>query len=257
MTELSIPNPFFSAPVYHLHETGSTMEDAAALAAEGGNSGFVIAADFQTAGRGRIAARRWDSPRGRNLLFTLALKAGDIPFGPAALSLRCGLGLSLLLEKRWGLEPRIKWPNDLLLNDGKIAGILCQGRGDWFFIGIGLNLITPEITPDLRRPAASILRATGREESPLTVLSPLLSELKTALAVQGWQKQINRRLYGAGSMVTVYPGAAETRDSFRVRVLGLAVDGGLMLEDREGRRFPLVSGELAFDDSQAAESESD
>lgn len=230
------------------------MEDAAALAAKGGASGFVIAADFQTAGRGRIAERRWESPMGRNLLFTLAIRTEDIPFGPTALPLRCGLGLSLLLENRWGLEPRIKWPNDLLLKSGKIAGILCQGRGDWFFIGIGLNLVSPESTEALRRPAASVLNETGKEESPHTLISPLLSQLKTALDARDWREQINRRLFGAGSMVTVYPGAAGTPDSFRARIVGLAADGILTIEDDEERRFSLVSGELDFNDLSVAES---
>ncbi|WP_158084369.1 biotin--[acetyl-CoA-carboxylase] ligase [Marispirochaeta aestuarii] len=248
MTELDLENPFFSAPVYHLEETGSTMEDAARLAAEGKASGFVVTADHQISGRGRIADRRWESSRGRDLLFTLALRLNDIPFGPTALSLRCGLGLALLLEKRWGLEPWIKWPNDLLIRGGKIAGILCQGRGDWFFTGIGLNLVSPTSASKLRRRAASVTDETGREEEPSVVLSALLPALKEALSARDWQEQINRRLFGAGSQVTVYPGAAGSGESYRARILGAAPDGGLILLDGDGRRVTLITGEIDFQD---------
>jgi len=248
LTELDLANPFFSAPVYHTEETSSTMEDAARLAGEDKASGFVVMTDFQTAGRGRIAERRWESPRGRNLLFTLGLRGHDIPFGPTALSLRCGLGLAMLLETRWGLEPRIKWPNDLLVKGGKIAGILCQGRGDWFFTGIGLNLASPPSSAGLRRPPASIREETGVEEKPSAVLAALLPALKEALSLPDWQEGINRRLFGAGYSVTVYPGAAGSGESYGARVLGAASDGGLILMDNEGRRVSLFAGELDFGD---------
>jgi BirA family biotin operon repressor/biotin-[acetyl-CoA-carboxylase] ligase len=248
LTELDLANPFFSAPVYHTEETSSTMEDAARLAGEDKASGFVVMTDFQTAGRGRIAERHWESPRGKNLLFTLALKGRDIPFGPAALSLRCGLGLAILLETRWGLEPRIKWPNDLLVKGGKIAGILCQGRGDWFFAGIGLNLASPSSSLALRRQPASIREVSGVEEKPSLVLTALLPALKEALSRPDWQEQINRRLFGAGSPVTVHAGAAGSGESFCTRVVGVAPDGGLILMDDAGRRVSLFAGELDFGD---------
>ncbi len=129
--------------VHHL-ETGSTNEDALALAARGAPHGTIVVAESQTAGRGRLR-RSWDSPRGLglyvSLLFTRPLAAHQALQTPLIIA----LALSRTLRSRYALEAMIKWPNDILLRGRKVAGILAEMQLDQdeartLVIGVGVNV---------------------------------------------------------------------------------------------------------------------
>ena len=130
-------------------ETGSTNDDARALARAGAGQGTVVLASRQTAGRGRLG-RTWVSPRGGAYLSAvLRPKVGPSEVG--ALALVVALGSATGIE-RLGASPRLKWPNDLLLERGKLAGVLLEmaaesDRVDWVVAGIGLNVQRPEDAP--------------------------------------------------------------------------------------------------------------
>jgi BirA family biotin operon repressor/biotin-[acetyl-CoA-carboxylase] ligase len=123
--------PPLGRPHLHLRETGSTNERARALAASGAPHGTLVTAGFQHAGRGR-QGRRWVAPPGRALLLSLILRDPD-----PLLPLRAGLAVADLA----GPAARVKWPNDVLLDGAKVAGILVEGRPQerWAVLGIGVN----------------------------------------------------------------------------------------------------------------------
>ena len=125
--------------------TGSTNDDARALAARGSPEGTVVLASRQTAGRGRLG-RSWDSPDG-GLYFSAILRPQVSPAVVSSLALALALGVARGLEAL-GFEPRLKWPNDVLLADGKVAGILLEmtaeaDRVDRVIAGVGLNVQRP------------------------------------------------------------------------------------------------------------------
>ena len=113
MQSLDLHNPWPGAPVLFRERTGSTMEDALALARDGYPGGTTVVTDFQEAGRGRLAERRWRSEAGKNLLFTQLLR-DTLLEGPQRLPLLVGLAVSRALEGSFSLQPVIKWPNDVL-----------------------------------------------------------------------------------------------------------------------------------------------
>jgi BirA family biotin operon repressor/biotin-[acetyl-CoA-carboxylase] ligase len=113
MELLNLRNPWPGAPILFRERTGSTMEDALALARDGYQGGTTVVADYQEAGRGRLAVRRWRSEAGKNLLFTQLLR-DVLPEGPQRLPLLVGLAVSRALEASFAMEPVIKWPNDVL-----------------------------------------------------------------------------------------------------------------------------------------------
>ncbi len=130
--------------------TGSTNDDARALALEGAPEGTVVLASAQTSGRGRMG-RAWESPEGGVYLSALLRP----PAGPPALAplpLVVGLGVAYGLE-RLGVVPRLKWPNDVLVDGGKVAGVLVESGADsrgtrWAVAGIGLNVARPSAAGD-------------------------------------------------------------------------------------------------------------
>jgi BirA family biotin operon repressor/biotin-[acetyl-CoA-carboxylase] ligase len=145
-------------------ETGSTNTDLVAAAFAGAPDHSVIATRHQTAGRGRMD-RKWDAPPGSNMLASILFR--DVPAFPHELTWRVGLAACSACSVVAGVQPRLKWPNDLLLDDRKLAGMLSQAAPGIVVAGIGLNVgWAPE--------GAALL---GDEHDPLDVLAALLTAL--------------------------------------------------------------------------------
>ncbi|MEO5589361.1 MAG: biotin--[acetyl-CoA-carboxylase] ligase [Gemmatimonadaceae bacterium] len=163
-----------------LSTTTSTLDVAHSLAARGTATGTLIIADEQTAGRGRTGAR-WTSPAAQGLWLTLVERPVDSS-GLEVISLRLGLQAARALD-RFAPEPvRLKWPNDLFVEDKKLAGTLSEARWregslEWIAIGVGVNVVAPG---DVER-AAGLDRGTRRIE----VLEELIPALRKAAGVAG------------------------------------------------------------------------
>jgi BirA family biotin operon repressor/biotin-[acetyl-CoA-carboxylase] ligase len=155
-------------PRLHLRETDSTNERARELAEAGAPHGTLVTASVQTAGRGR-QGRRWEAPAGSALLCSLLVRRFD-----DLLSLRAGLAVADVA----GESARVKWPNDVLVEGRKVAGILVEGRPQdgWAVVGIGINVAVEvaALGPDLSGRAGTL----GR---PRSALEPALVGLLGAL----------------------------------------------------------------------------
>jgi len=149
-------SPSFGRPHHHFDEIDSTNERAREMAIEGAASGTVVTASSQTAGRGRHG-RRWSAPADAALLYSAILK--PLTLRHLLLPLAVPVAVAEACEELAPVECRIKWPNDIWLEEHKLAGILIEARPpEWAVIGVGVNLaIEPEEFPgDLRWPAVSL-----------------------------------------------------------------------------------------------------
>lgn len=168
---------------HHKRETVSTNLDARV-----GSHGDVFTADFQTAGRGRLD-HKWDSPDGTSLLMSVVLSVeGRRPEEVSTLPLVAGLavakGLSVLRTRGDSAVGNmlcgriaIKWPNDVLVDGKKIAGILCERHRDCVIVGIGVNVRQRVWPNELHGHATSIFEATGRQMKTVQVRNAILGEL--------------------------------------------------------------------------------
>ncbi|MEO6122354.1 MAG: biotin--[acetyl-CoA-carboxylase] ligase [Ilumatobacteraceae bacterium] len=122
-------------------ETGSTNADLLAAGAAGAPDRSVLASDLQTAGRGRLD-RRWDAPSGVNLLVSLLLR--DVPVYPHEITQRVALAAVRAAREIAQVDAVLKWPNDLLVDGAKLAGVLAQAAssadGMFVVVGIGINI---------------------------------------------------------------------------------------------------------------------
>ncbi|MCU1395811.1 MAG: biotin--[acetyl-CoA-carboxylase] synthetase [Ilumatobacteraceae bacterium] len=122
-------------------ETGSTNADLVGIGTAGAPDRSVLAARHQTAGRGRLD-RRWETPAGANLLVSLLLR--DVPPHPHEITQRVALAAVDACRMAAGVTPSLKWPNDLLVDGRKLAGILAQAgssaAGPFVVVGVGLNV---------------------------------------------------------------------------------------------------------------------
>jgi BirA family biotin operon repressor/biotin-[acetyl-CoA-carboxylase] ligase len=159
----------------HLRATTSTNDRARALAVAGAPHGTLVTAGEQSAGRGR-QGRTWAAPPGRALLLSLLLRSYD-----PLLPLRAGLAVADLA----GYAALVKWPNDVLVDGRKLAGVLVEARPDdgWAVLGIGVNVAVEldELPPDVSARAATLGRPPEALEA---TLGELLGHIERRLAEQ-------------------------------------------------------------------------
>ncbi len=223
------------------------MDDAREIVAAGAPSGSLVVADFQSGGRGRFRDRSWLGERGRDLLFTICLKLDLVQ--ASAFPLKVGLAVCRAIEAcpdihGLGLQPRLKWPNDIFIHDRKACGILCESASSWYYAGVGINCGAREFPPGLRHPATSLEAELGRPLTPLSLLEALIAQLKGVFESTDWISQIEERLYRKGDRIRFLDGLPEQGRVIEGVLHGLG-PGGELLIDVEGmatQRF--VSGEI-------------
>ena len=217
------------SPRLHLRETGSTNDRARELAAGGAPHGTLVTAGAQTSGRGR-QGRAWSAPPGQALLMSLVLRDAH-PLLP--------LAAAVAVAGAVGQDARIKWPNDVLLDGRKVAGILAEGRPQegWAVLGIGVNVAirVQDLPPELHATAATL----GRDPSEVEpFLGELLAALDRALALAPSDLLDAWRARDAliGREVTWSGGAG--------RAAGIDGEGRLVVELPGGGRTALDAGEV-------------
>jgi BirA family transcriptional regulator, biotin operon repressor / biotin---[acetyl-CoA-carboxylase] ligase len=216
-------------PRLHLRRIGSTNARARELAAAGAPHGTAVTADEQTAGRGR-QGRGWSTPPGGALAVSLVIRDPD-----PLLSLRAGLAVAELA----GADARVKWPNDVLVDGRKVAGILVEGRlqEGWAVLGIGINAaLDLTVLPGEVRGRAGTL---GLDPGELPrALDELLAALERRLAEPpgATLESLRGRDALAGRPVR-WEGGSGTGE-------GIADDGALLVRDGHGALHALAAGEV-------------
>ena len=169
----------------YLDAVDSTSTHLAAMNPAEAVHGTVVAADRQTAGRGRMQ-RTWYSPPETNLYFSVLLIPDIVPAKAPQLALVTAAVLLHVLKDNFpGLDPHVKWPNDILLKGRKLAGILCEMRVEaervrHVIIGIGINVNGKgeSYPPELRDSAISLRDATGKKSRRQELMAAILSEME-------------------------------------------------------------------------------
>lgn len=208
------------------------------------DEGGVAVCDEQTAGRGRLG-RAWEAPAGTAILCSIALRPPAERAVPE-LSLVGGLAAAEAVERATGLAAQIKWPNDVMLNRRKVAGLLAEADGAGVILGIGINVNQrrDELPADANSPPASLFTVDG----VLRKRAPILAELLAAL-------ERTYDLWRESGLDGVYDGLG-SRDFLRGRRItvegsrgyALAIDRRGRLEvDLDGERRLLESGEVLFE----------
>jgi BirA family transcriptional regulator, biotin operon repressor / biotin---[acetyl-CoA-carboxylase] ligase len=250
MEIVQISNPF-GGKVYRYEAVDSTMKSAREHLYQGEIPGFVVIADYQHAGMGRVSGRRWESEPGKSLLFTLTLeKKWVVPiFQP--LSMIIALGISRMLEQRFSLHPELKWPNDLLIGGKKVCGILCESYDAYVTVGVGLNVSQDHFSFDRAPTAAkpvSIRQAlgagTGSPPEPLDLLAPLLEAIFRAVKEPAWRQECSRRLHRRGEEVSVLVGDPSRGQTLHGLIAGIGESGQLLLDTGDGSIREIFSAEL-------------
>lgn len=237
---------------HYFTELGSTNSHARELAENGAAEGEIVVAESQTRGRGRLG-RSWESPAFVNLYLSVILRPKLPPVHAPQVTLMAAVALAETAGFFIARPPAIKWPNDILVDGKKLAGILTEAacdahRIEYVILGIGLNLnYRADAMPEaLRRRATSIAELTAETISRETVLARLIQGLDRCygeleeggfLALRPrWEARFGLR----GKRVRVEGG-----DQTLVgRALGIDPEGALLVEDESGQERRVVAGDV-------------
>lgn len=227
---------------------GSTMDVAFRLGIEGAVEGTVICAEAQTKGKGRLG-RQWSSPKGKGIYMSAILRPSLPPTEVAQLTLLAAVAVCEALRRKTGVAARIKWPNDILVENRKLAGILTElsaetDRVRFVVIGVGINVNTPlSLLPP---QATSLKEETQQKTSRVELLQEILYELET------WYERLKKD--GFAPVVARWKELSATLGR-RVRLIdpsgeieGEAVDldktGRLMIRNDAGLIVSKISGDV-------------
>jgi BirA family biotin operon repressor/biotin-[acetyl-CoA-carboxylase] ligase len=222
-------------------ETGSTNADVAELARSGEPAGLVLVAEYQTAARGRLD-RRWTAPARSGLTFSMLMRPDDVAVAAwTLLPLLVGVAVAAAVEETAAVDALLKWPNDVLVGDRKLAGILAERvetpTGPAVVVGVGLNVTLAE--DELPVPTATSLVLSGASCVDRTVvLGGILSTI--ARDYTGWRAadgvllpRYRRRCATLGREVRVELPGGVVLDG---RAVDVDSDGSLVVETAAGRR---------------------
>ena len=236
-----------------LPETVSTNADAFHLAEEGAEEGTTVIADAQNGGKGR-RGRVWSSPAGVNLYCSVVLRPEIMPHEAPQLTFLSAVAVARAIEGTTALNPEIKWPNDVLINGRKVAGLLNEmsaetDRVNFVILGIGanLNMTQAQFPADLRSPATSLLLEQGLPVNRAQFAARMLGELDRLYmdflqhgfgpVRDEWQQRCNAN----GREVVVSEAGVET---VRGMFDGIDGDGALMLRFPDGTVERILSGDV-------------
>jgi BirA family biotin operon repressor/biotin-[acetyl-CoA-carboxylase] ligase len=211
--------------VTRVAETGSTNTDLVKLGAVGAKHHSVLMADFQSAGKGRLD-RTWVAEPGANLLVSLLFRTNETQERPLhQFTQMVGMSAARACQQLTGVLPDMKWPNDLLIDNKKVSGILAQGALDFVVVGIGVNVNWAP--PD----AMSLAQAAPHHAtSPVQLLHNMLiaiDELE-ALSPEQLHEQYSAMLATLGQAVRV---ELATGDIVEGRAIEVQRDGRLVVLD--------------------------
>jgi BirA family biotin operon repressor/biotin-[acetyl-CoA-carboxylase] ligase len=253
--------------IHYLVSVDSTNAVLRKLAEEGEQEGAVVVADEQTAGRGR-SGRSWHSPAGAGLWLSVLLKPGRAAREVTPLSMVTAISVATVLRRDFGVDARVKWPNDVWVGRLKLAGILLEslqgvsGEVERLIVGIGLNVnLDVEALPaEVAERATSMSAALGRPVPRLEVLRSVLDGLDEdwrtfeSAGFAGFRERWRELSATLGKRIEIRqyepPADAPSKRQAAGVLAGKVVDiteaGALVVADEDGARVEVWHGDLVW-----------
>jgi len=239
--------------IRHFPRLASTNLEAKSLAAAGAPEGTLVIAEEQTAGRGRLG-RSWFSPPG-GIYLSLIIRPDIQPDEAPRFALLTAAAVAAALRKTTLLEVRIKWPNDLLVQGGKLGGILTEigmemDRVEYMVVGLGVNvnLVRKDFPPELQPLATSIRAETGRTFPRLLLLRRILEEFEAAYDEyrrEGFAP-VRRRWQTFAEMTGRRVTVRSLGETFTGEALDIDADGFLVLREEHRGTMRFFSGDVSY-----------
>lgn len=229
----------------------STNIRAKRLGEQNAENGTVIVTQYQTAGRGR-RGNTWISPVG-NCYFSLLLRPEILAERASMLTLVTALALAKTIRQVTDLETMIKWPNDIVVNSKKLCGILTESSTDlanihYVVVGIGINCNQTEFSKEIAEMATSVRLETGKEVNRSKLLGTFLSMFETYYETFLETEDLSKMLEDYNNLLVNRGREVKIIEKEKERILtavGIDENGGLLVEDKQGKQETIISGEVS------------
>ena len=245
---------YFGRNVVVHQEVISTNDEARRLARQQAPEGTLVVAEAQRAGRGR-RGRTWHSP-GRVGLWCSLLLYPPEQISPGFCTTLFGVAITRAIRLHCGAPAALKWPNDVLLAERKVAGILCElhpaaESRTALIAGFGINVNQDSFPAELRSSATSIYRHTGRTFNRAGLLKKVLLEAEQAYlcAADGGEDLILEQARALSSTLGRQVVVQTDDREVRGRACDLEADGALVVEDEAGTRRVVRAGDVHYPES--------
>jgi BirA family biotin operon repressor/biotin-[acetyl-CoA-carboxylase] ligase len=221
-------------------EIDSTNRYVLDEARQGAPAGLVAVADHQTAGRGRFD-RRWEAPPGSSLLVSVLVRPAAPGDGSHQVVMAVALALAQAVDDVAGVTPELKWPNDLVVGDRKLAGLLAEREGDAVVVGAGCNVEWKSFPPELTETATACNLEAGHSVDRDALLDRFLDHLAAALdAFDRVPERYRERLATLGRRVRV----ERADDSLEGEAVDVTRDGALVVRLDDGHEELITAGDV-------------
>lgn len=254
-----LKNSFIAYDDIHIFESiGSTNIEAKKLAVAGYGQGTLVMAEEQVEGRGRLG-RSFFSPKGTGLYMSVILRPDDMAFEAVLATTAAAVAVCRALYELLNIEGKIKWVNDIFVDDSKVCGVLAEAVSDFqtgtiesLVIGVGINILTnPDKFPkEIKGTAGSLLNEPGNI-SRNQIAAKILDELFNLIFTEDPEEMIEeyRKLsFIPGKLITVYRG----NETFDAKALEIDNKGSLIIEKLDGKIETLRSGEVSVRQARQA-----
>lgn len=239
---------FVGKKVYYYDSINSTMDIAMNLALKGEPEGTIVCAEAQTKGRGRLG-RMWSSPKYKGIYLSLILRPELLPNQAPILTLLSAVSICQAIKRITSLSPLIKWPNDILVDNKKVGGILTelnaeQDRINFVIIGMGINVNTPKSF--LPSDATSLSYEAKKKFSRVDLVKELLRDMEYSYLL--FRKEgtlpIIKKWREFSSLTGERVKIISHKEVLEGEVLDIDSDGGLLIREDSGFIKKLMAGDV-------------
>lgn len=238
--------------IIYYEKLDSTNTKIKELAAEGAVHGTVVVADMQTAGKGR-RGRNWESPAGTNVYMSILLRPKMEPSKAPMLTLVMAYSIAKVLQNLGYMNAQIKWPNDLVLSNKKVCGILTEmnlegQQIEYVVVGVGINVNTTAFPKELSDSATSLYLESGKEVKRRQLVCEIVEafekEYDKFVEIENLsflQEEYNNILINCGKEVRVL----EPGNEYTAYALGISETGELLVRKADGSKEAVFAGEVS------------
>ena len=245
----SLVDEHFGRPLYYYNTIGSTNIEAKILATSGSPEGTLIVADEQTAGRGRFN-RHWSTPKGSGLAVSFILKSRLSNPQISQMPMLGSLATAYAIEQLCNTSPQLKWPNDVWIEQKKIAGILVEtsytkNLPEWLILGIGVNVNSaPLKVTNPYYDTSCLAYIIGHKVDRVNLLQRLVHNvglLYNKLEKNSIRKEWQKRMLWKNQHIEVIDSDQNPIEGI---ALGIEPNGALLLQLLSGEHVNIYSGEI-------------
>jgi BirA family transcriptional regulator, biotin operon repressor / biotin---[acetyl-CoA-carboxylase] ligase len=254
-----LPTEWLGKNVIHKESTTSTQHIAHQLAQDNADHGTIVIADEQTAGKGRLS-RQWYSAKNKGVWVSIILRPTILPYLAPQLTLLTATVLAEVLANELNLDPKIKWPNDILIQDKKVAGILTEMQAEqdqiqYIVLGIGMNVNQDreDLPQDIQSKASSLKIQAGYSFDITSIIQKILVSFEKSYQefIETGFSTVKDRWESYGYRIGEKTRIKTLKEVSEATIVGIAEDGALLAKYNHDTVKKVYSGEIDwFDNGQ-------